>query len=214
MLIIINLKAYDIDPQTIIDAISNTEIPQHVTVGIAAQPMDIPSLVTSDIPVFAQHIDPISAGSYTGSILPKHVARAGATGSLLNHSEKRLKLADIETAIDRAQKVGLSTVVCANTPAQSKAISVFGPDAIAIEPPELIGTGTPVSKADPDLIEDTVATVKTIDETIDVFCGAGISSGSDVKKAADLGAEGVLVASGVAKADNPTAALQELVSEI
>ncbi|MFB6186182.1 MAG: triose-phosphate isomerase, partial [Halobacteriaceae archaeon] len=71
-----------------------------------------------------------------------------------------------------------------------------------------------VSKADPDLIEDTVDAVQTIDETIDVFCGAGISSGSDVKKAAELGAEGVLVASGIAKADSPPEALQELVSKM
>lgn len=47
-----------------------------------------------------------------------------------------------------------------------------------------------------------------------MFCGAGVSTGDDVVAAGDLGAAGVLLASGVAKADDPKAVLEDLVSGI
>jgi triosephosphate isomerase len=88
---------------------------------------------------------------------------------------------------------------------------VLGPDAVAVEPPELIGTGTPVSKADPDIITDTVDRVSDVSE-VPVLCGAGITSGDDVEAARELGAEGVLVASGVVKAESPREAMLDLVT--
>ena len=47
-----------------------------------------------------------------------------------------------------------------------------------------------------------------------VYCGAGISSGADVETAQELGASGILLASGVAKADDPRAALNALVEPL
>jgi len=47
-----------------------------------------------------------------------------------------------------------------------------------------------------------------------VLCGAGISTGEDVKAAIGLGTEGVLLASGVVKSADPKAVLLDLVSGI
>jgi len=47
-----------------------------------------------------------------------------------------------------------------------------------------------------------------------VLCGAGVKTGKDVKRALELGAVGVLLASGVVKSKDPKKALQDLVSLI
>ena len=157
---------------------------------------------------------PDDPGSHTGATDATAVADAGATGTLLNHSERRLRLADIQAGIDRATGAGLETVVCANTPRQVRAAAALGPDAVAVEPPALIGTGTPVSQADPGIVTDSVAAAAEVDPSVDVLCGAGISSGADVAAARELDAGGVLLASGVAMADDPAAALADLLAPL
>jgi triosephosphate isomerase len=49
---------------------------------------------------------------------------------------------------------------------------------------------------------------------VPVLCGAGVKTGKDVRRALELGAKGVLLASGVVKAKDPRKALQDLVSFI
>ena len=186
-----------------------------VFVGLAPQLADLASvahLVT--LPVFAQHIDPIAPGSFTGHVLPESVREAGATGTLINHSERRLRLADIDTAVRRAREVDLVSVVCANNPEVSAAVASLKPDMLAVEPPELIGTGVPVSKAKPEVVSGTVELVKEINSDVVVLCGAGITRGEDVAAALRLGTEGVLVASGIVKAKNPYQVLLEFAEAI
>jgi triosephosphate isomerase len=175
-----------------------------VCFAVAPQFVDIHFIVNSvDIPVFAQHIDPFKPGSYTGHVLPEAVKEAGAVGTLINHSERRLKLADIDEALTRAREVGLTTVVCTNNISVSASAAVLKPDMIAVEPPELIGTGIPVSKAKPEVVTSTVESVKKVNRNVVVLCGAGITNGEDVAAAIKLGTEGVLVASGIVKAKDP-----------
>jgi len=107
--------------------------------------------------------------------------------------------------------VGLTTIVCANNIAVTSAAASLSPDFVAIEPPELIGSGIPVSKADPEIVRGSVAAVKKIDQGVKILCGAGISRGEDVAAALELGTEGVLLASGVIKAKDPRSALLDLV---
>jgi len=190
---------------------SETEI----RVGVAPQFVDIQPIVKAvSIPVFAQHIDPIRPGSSTGHILPESVKEAGAVGALVNHSERRLRLADIDAAITRAREVDLVSLVCCNNSAVSAATSALRPDMIAVEPPELIGTGISVSKAKPEVVSDTVELVKQINPDVIVLCGAGITTGEDVAAALRLGTEGVLVASGIVKAQNPYKVLLEFAKAI
>jgi triosephosphate isomerase len=186
-----------------------------ICVGVAPQYVDIPLIVKEvSIPVFAQHIDPIKPGSFTGHILPESVKEAGAIGTLINHSERRLKLADIDAAVTRAREIGLISLVCTNNSAVSAAAAALGPNMIAVEPPELIGTGIPVSKAKPEVVSGTIKLVKKINPDVIVLCGAGITTGEDVAAALKLGTEGVLVASSVVKAQNPYTVLLKFAEAI
>jgi triosephosphate isomerase len=161
-------------------------------------------------PVYAQHIDNIKFGGCTGQTLPEAVKAAGARGCLINHSEKRLSLADIEANIQKLRALGMVSVVCTNNVNATKAAAALEPDYVAIEPPELIGSGISVAKAQPEIISGSVAAAKKVNPKVKVLCGAGISSGEDVKKALELGACGVLLASGVIKAKDPKAVLLDL----
>jgi triosephosphate isomerase len=184
-----------------------------VRIGVAPNYMDLhPMSRHYDIPVYAQHVDGIGPGAHTGHILAEALRNAGAYGTLINHSERRLTLADVQASVEAAKAAGLETVVCTNNDATSAAAAAFAPEYIAIEPPELIGTGVSVSKADPGIIERSVAAVQKINPDVKLLTGAGISTGECVKIAVDLGTDGVLLASSVVKADDPATVLRDLVS--
>ena len=186
-----------------------------ITMVAAPQAADIYRIQDQiSLPIFAQHIDPITPGGHTGSNLIETLIEAGISGSLINHSENRMKLADIDEVIQLCKQNDIESCVCTNNIATSKAIATFSPDAVAVEPPEFIGTGIPVSQAQPEVVEDSVKGVKSINKKIKVLCGAGISTGDDMKAAMDLGADGVLLASGIVKAENPKEALLDLVSKL
>ena len=214
MFVLVNLKAYDCDQVAVARAAADVAEGTDARVAVAPQTAALPWVAETGVETWAQHVDGVGPGSHTGHTLAAAVAEAGAAGTLLNHSEKRLKLADVDGGLERAREAGLETVVCGNTPEQVAAAAALGPDAVAVEPPELIGTGTPVSKADPDIVRDAVTAVEAVDPDVDVFCGAGISTGEDVVAARELGADGVLLASGVAKAEDPAAALASLVEPL
>jgi triosephosphate isomerase len=181
-----------------------------VFVGVAPQIADITTVAqTVKIPVFVQHIDPITPGSFTGHVLAQSVKEAGAVGTLINHSEKQLKLSDIDLIVKLARENDLISCVCANNPNIGMAVATLEPDIIAIEPPELIGTGIPVSKAKPSVVTDTIRLVRQLNNKVAILCGAGISTGEDVATALKLGTQGVLVASGVVKAKDPYAIIRE-----
>jgi triosephosphate isomerase len=181
-----------------------------VAIVVAPQFADISAVAESvKIPVFAQHIDPIRPGSYTGHVLADSVKEAGAKGTLINHSERQLKLSDIDEIIGITREKGLVSVVCANNPNISVAAATLRPDIIAIEPPELIGTGIPVSKAKPEVVTNTIKRVREVNPKVTILCGAGISRGEDVTVALKLGTQGVLVASGIVKAKDPYKILRE-----
>lgn len=184
-----------------------------VCVAVAPQAVDLRMAIeTADVPIFAQHVDAVGYGKYTGHTLPEAVADAGCAGTLINHSERQIELRAIRATVERAREVGLLSVVCVDTPEKGRAVAPFEPEAVAIEPPELIGTGIPVSKARPEVVSDAVKAVKAVSPGVRVLCGAGITSGEDVAAAIRLGAEGVLVASGVVKAESPREALLDLAS--
>ena len=214
MFVLVNLKAYPCDPVGVAAAAADVHDDTDAEIAIAPQAAHLPAVAETGIETWAQHVGPVEHGSHTGSTLAEAAADAGATGTLLNHSENRLTLADIDGSLDAAQRVGFDTCVCANNPDQIAAAAALGPDGVAVEPPELIGTGTPVSKADPNIVSDAVEAAAAVDESVDVYCGAGISTGEDLVAARELGADGVLLASGVAKADDPAAALEDLVAPL
>ena len=186
-----------------------------VTIGVAPQFVDIASVCNAvSIPVFSQHIDSIVPGSSTGHVLLESVKEAGAIGTLINHAERQLKLCDIETIVARTREAGMVSVVCTSNAAVSEAAAALKPDIISLEPPELIGTGIPVSKSKPDLVTEMVALVKHVNPDAVTLCGAGITKGEDVAAALKLGTKGVLVASGIVKAKDPRKVLMEFTEAI
>ncbi len=215
--IILNFKTYE--ESTGDKALNLAKICDEVARETNARIVVIPQLTdiyrisqAVEIPVYSQHIDNVKPGSNTGYILPESIKAAGAVGSLINHSERRLKLSDIEADIRRIRELDMVSIVCTNNVEVTKATATMGPDFVAIEPPELIGSGISVSKTRPEIISGSVDAVKNLNPDVGVLCGAGISTGEDVKKAIELGACGVLLASGVIKAKNPRAVLMDLVS--
>jgi triosephosphate isomerase len=213
MFVLVNLKAYPCDPVEVAEAAAEVADDTGVRIAVAPQAAHLDRVAETGVETWAQHVSPVEYGSHTGSTLAEAAADAGAVGTLLNHSENRLKLADIDASLRAAERADLETVVCANNPRQIAAAAALDSDAVAVEPPELIGTGTPVSKADPDIVTDSVDAAASVSD-VPVLCGAGISTGEDLDAAAGLGAEGVLLASGVAKADDPKAALESLVDPV
>jgi triosephosphate isomerase len=214
MFVLVNLKAYPCDPVAVAEAARDVAAASGVRVAVAPQTAHLDRVADTGVETWAQHVAPVDHGSHTGHTLAEALTDAGATGTLLNHSERRLKLADVDDALDAAERAGLETVVCANDPEQVAAAAALGPDAVAVEPPALIGGDVSVATADPGVVEGAVAAADAVDPDVAVYCGAGVSTGDDVAAAADLGAEGVLLASGVAKADDPRAALEALVAGV
>lgn len=166
---------------------------------------------TVKIPIFAQHVDGVEYGAQTGKINPQMLKSAGAKGALINHSEDRYSKKELENAIAACKKSKIASLVCVQTPKEAQEIAKLNPDAIAIEPPELIGGNISVTSANPKIITNTIRAVQKINK-IPVLCGAGVKTNADLKKALELGATGVLLASGITKAKNPKKALYKLTS--
>lgn len=183
---------------------------EDLEVILAVQPTDL-ERTSKIVKTFSQHIDHVGYGSNTGWILPEAVKQAGASGTLINHSEHKLPLEEVEKRIRRAEESGLVTVCCASTPENAEEIAKLRPDFIAIEPPELIGGDISVSEAKPEIVSEAVKRVKSINPEIQVLCGAGINSSQDIRKALELGTSGILVASYVVKSPEPEKAIGELV---
>ena len=217
--ILVNLKTYQegMGPRAHAIAAAAQLVAQEsgVTIGVAPSYIDLHPLAHHyAIPVYAQHVDGSTPGAHTGQVTADAIRLAGATGSLVNHSERRLTLADIETAVRALQAQKLSSVVCTNNDVTSAAAAALAPDYVAIEPPELIGSGISVSKANPEIIKKSVAAVHAVSKNVKVLTGAGIQTGECVRIATDLGTDGVLLASGVVKAEDPKAVLRDLVSKL
>lgn len=210
-MIITNFKTYEsatgdkaVELAKIHEAVANET---DADIQVAVQAVDLARVVeAAEIPVLAQHIDPVNFGSATGHILPEAVKMAGAIGTLLNHSERRLEREVLGKAIARAKELGLKTIVCAETPEEGAIFLEFDPDFIAVEPPELIGGDISVSTAQPEIVENAAKLIGSEK----LLVGAGVKTGEDVRTCIKLGAKGVLLASGVTKAEDPKAVLMDL----
>lgn len=186
---------------------------KNASIILIVQAADIRLIASqAKLPVFAQHLDPVKPGASTGHMLPEAIRQAGAVGSILNHAENKKDNEFLQKAIQRAKETGLKILVCAESIQRAKEIAAFPvkPDFIAVEPPELIGGDISVSTANPEIIRGTVKAVESI-ARIPVLAGAGVKTAEDVRKSIELGAKGVLLASGIVKASEPEKVLRDLV---
>ena len=203
---IINCKNYDeISGEKIIKlAKISQRISKKYKIPIAiAPPHHLISLITKfNVIVLTQHLDDKKVGSTTGFMIPEIVKKSKINGSLINHSEHRISEKEIRNLIKRLKRLKLKTVLCVKNVNESKKYAKLNPTFIAIEPPELIGTGRAISTERPQLITKAVNSVKSAKNSTKLLCGAGIVSGKDVARAKELGSKGILVASGIVKAKN------------
>ena len=163
------------------------------------------------VEVWSQHLDPVGKGSHTGWLEPDLALHHGAVGTIINHAEHKVSLEHVEKLMAMLPDE-FPICACAADVDEAIALAKLSPTFIAVEPPELIGGDISVTTADPAIVSDTVAAVKSTNPDVRVLCGAGVKNGADVKMAIELGAEGVLLASGVTKASDIKAVLDDLTS--
>ncbi|MHA1264749.1 MAG: triose-phosphate isomerase [Candidatus Helarchaeota archaeon] len=186
-----------------------------VNIIVAPQFVDIAPIADQfDIPVYAQHVDPITPGSHTGHILPESIKEAGAVGTLLNHAERKLPFEILEETIQLVRKLDLKTCICAENIEVAGKTADLNPTYVAFELPELIGTGQSISTTEPELVKSSVKQIIDANSEVIPLCGAGISDGKDVYAALKLGTHGVLLASAVTKAKDPEFVLIDLINGI
>ncbi len=203
---IINCKNYEeIAGEKIIKLSKTAEkISKKYKIKIAIAPPHhlIPLITKFGIIVLAQHLDDKKIGSTTGFMIPEIIKKSKIDGSIINHSEHRITESEIKNLVKRLKKLKLKTVVCVKNVSEAKKYAKINPTFIAIEPPELIGTGRAISTEKPQLITNSINAVQSAKNSTKLLCGAGIVSAEDVSRAVKLGSKGILVASGVIKAKN------------
>jgi len=206
--IVVNFKAYEAstgeEARKLAEKCGKASRETGHRVIVAPQHPDILRIDAEETDLFGQHMDPVDTGSHTGHTTAEVLKRSGVSGTLLNHSERRIP-DKIEDSINKADEAGLETIVCAQNPEECGRMSSYGPDYVAYEPPELIGGNKSVSKARPGLIEEAVER-----SSVDVLTGAGVKSTEDVSRSIELGCQGVLVASGVVKSKDPYKEMMDL----
>jgi triosephosphate isomerase len=200
---VINCKNYEeIAGNEIIKFVKIAEkISKKFKVKIAiAPPQHLIGLVSnSSITILAQHIDDSKIGSTTGFMIPELLKKSKVKGSLINHSEHRISSSEIKKLVLKLKELKMISILCVKDVAEAKKYAKLEPDYIAIEPPELIGSGRSVSTEKPELITKAAVAIKIAKNKTKLLCGAGIVSGKDVSKAIELGSKGILVASGIVK---------------
>lgn len=203
---IINCKNYDeVAGEKIIKLAKLSErISKKYKIPIAIAPPHhlIPLITKFRIAILTQHLDDKKVGSTTGFMVPEIVKKSKIDGSIINHSEHRITEKEIKNLVKRLKKLKLKTVLCVKNVSEAKRYAKLNPTYIAIEPPELIGTGRAISTERPQLITNAVDAVRSAKNSTKLLCGAGIVSGHDVTRAKELGSKGILVASGIVKAKN------------
>src|SRR5438034_4156596 len=91
------------------------------------------------IPVVAAYVNAVEPGQTTGWTPPEALLEAGAAGTLINHSERKVAWEEMATSVPRCRKLGLEVIACADDIAEAETLAKLSPEYIAIEPPELIG---------------------------------------------------------------------------
>ena len=215
-LVVVNFKTYTSALASAADRLGKqmADVKTNARMVAVTSAFDLSSVSSIDgLEVWSQHLDPVGQGSHTGWLEPETAIARGATGTIINHAEHKVSLDHVRDLMAMLPE-GFPVCACAADVTEARALAKLGPTFIAVEPPELIGGDISVTTADPTIVSDTVAAVKEVNPNVRVLCGAGIKNGQDVATAIALGAEGVLLASGVTKANDPQAVLEDLVSQL
>lgn len=207
-IIIVNFKCY---PRgTGEEAVAVAQACKDHGAWAAVQAVDIRSVAATRVRTLAQHVDPVGFGAHTGAVLPEAIVAAGAWGTLLNHSERRLPPDAVAATVARCKEAGLVVVLCVESVEEGKLYADLGADYLAVELPELIGGDVSIVSADPEIVRRSVQELGS-----NVIIGAGIASREDIVRGVELGAAGFLPASAVMKkANDPAQKIAELYGKV
>ena len=203
-LIVVNFKTYSTAMAEYAETLGRlmADVETNARMVAVTSAFDLSSVsAISGLEVWSQHLDPVGQGSHTGWLEPQTAIARGASGTIINHAEHKVSIDHVQDLMEMLP-AGFPICACAADVAEARALAKLGPTFIAVEPPELIGGDISVTTADPAIVSDTVAAVKEVNPDVRVLCGAGVKNGQDVATAISLGAEGVLLASGVTKAND------------
>jgi len=218
-LIVVNFKTYATAQGeaavSLATAMAEVDATTDATMVAVVSAFDLSAIkaATPNLEVWTQHLDPIDWGSNTGWLHPQTAMERGATGSIINHAEHKVNLDHVEKLLAQLPN-DFPVCACAADIDEARSLATLSPRFIAVEPPELIGGDISVTTADPAIVSGTAEAVRAVNPNVRVLCGAGVKNGEDVAKAIELGTEGVLLASGVTKANDPLSVLRDLVSKI
>jgi len=217
-LVVVNFKTYSSASASTADELAKkmeqySNSNARMVAVVSAFDLHSVSNLCNNLEVWSQHLDPVGQGSFTGWLEPETAISRGAKGTIINHAEHKVSIEHVKELLEQLPQ-GFPVCACAADVEEAKALAKLGPTFIAVEPPELIGGDISVTTADPSIVSDTVSAVKSVNPDVRILCGAGVKNGNDVAKAIELGAEGVLLASGVTKANDALSVLEDLVSSL
>lgn len=180
-----------------------------IDVIFTAQHVDL-AMIVKECPhlvVTAQNMESLRPGRGMGHILPEALKEAGVKATFLNHAENPMTINELAKTIERANELGILTVVCSNEEADTRAIAELHPDVMVCELTSLIGTG---KTADESYMKATNDIVKSVSPNTKTLQAAGISSGEDIYNAIKTGADASGGTSGIVAAADPMAMLEEM----
>lgn len=164
---------------------------------------------TRNLYVFAPHMDCVPVGRGLANVLPESLCAAGAVGVMLNHAERPLTVNGLHATLARARALSMMTIVCADSMDETRAIAAMKPDMMVTEPTELIGTG---KAAGTDYVRSSMEAVLEVSPDTGVLVGGGVSSGADVFRIIDAGADATGSSSGIVKAADPERMVWEMIA--
>ncbi|MGG3306684.1 triose-phosphate isomerase [Paenibacillus lautus] len=213
----IGLKTYLYGEEAVALAVEADRLCEKYGVDIifSAQYTDIElvSKATKSIKVFAQHMDPVYPGRGVGAVLPEALKAAGAVGVLLNHAEKPLTMEVLAQSIQRADEVGLATLVCAGSSLEGAEIACLNPDMILAESPALIGKGSR-GPQDMEEIAKINHAIRQVNLDMPILHGAGITDEKDVYEIIRAGADATGSTSGIMKAEKPFEMMEKMIASV
>ena len=166
---------------------------------------------TENIIVCVQSMDPLTPGRGMGHVLPESLKEAGADAVFLIHAENPKTLSDLYACIRRAAELDMTSIVCADSITEAKAVACMNPDVVLAEPTDLIGTG---QVADDAYTMEAIDQVRKVNPDVLVVVASGVSTAEDCYNMIRLGADGTGGTSGILNAPSPAVRIREMAEAI
>ncbi|MEI7604444.1 MAG: triose-phosphate isomerase [bacterium] len=176
-----------------------------IPITILAQAVDIRLFAeNTSLPIWSQHLDNVDYGKNTGWTLPEAVIEAGAKGTMINHAEHKIPLADVSNIVERFKTDNFQIMISTTSPEETIIMDQLKPQYVTYEPQEYIGTKISVVDVAPDIIRNITQKIQT-----PLVIGAGIHTPQQIVEGLLLGAKGFLISSDILNSDNPPERLKE-----